>query len=275
MREIAQSTRYEHTVATQAVQEVQARCRQQEDQYQPFFPAAFAVDPRAERLSFNFNNFILDSLELPCKLLGHNHRPKTIDSKHFESIDSVHQTIRQWRQDFSCFLDTLDESSLDSGSQSSTAGTAEAARKSIDKWQLFLNSGTPVDNDILNMPELQNVKDSSLEQVRVDILGNVMIWRAPSWSDASVHITHGFPRRLIREPHAGYTIENVTCTSRVTNQMIRSFALEDVFTLVRKVKVEKTGLSVAELTYARAKATMLRSVQAGRKNFRLMETMYR
>ena len=78
-----------------------------------------------------------------------------------------------------------------------------------------------------------------------------MIWDAPHWSAASVHFTHGFPRKMISESHGGFLPGNITMTSMATNLTLRRLAVCDVASLVSRISTEGSGLSFARLLNVR------------------------
>lgn len=78
-----------------------------------------------------------------------------------------------------------------------------------------------------------------------------MIWDAPHWSAASVHFTHGFPRKMISESHGGFLPGNITVTSMATNLTLRRLAVCDVASLVSRISTEGSGLSFARLLNVR------------------------
>ena len=83
----------------------------------------------------------------------------------------------------------------------------------------------------------------------MDMMGNVMVYGTPEWSDCAVELTHGFLRKLIRAEHCGYTKRNITCTSRITNEMIRSTANGDILVFSRKRNLKGCALHPAVVYY--------------------------
>eukprot|EP00795_Rhopilema_esculentum_P011111 gene11111-19982_t len=166
-------------------------------------------------------------------------------------------SIQCWKQDYSCFLDatrdTADEQSVDE------------ARKSLNKCEIFLKSGKPTDQ---MQPLVTGILeyDQCLQCAWVDIFDNVMIWGTPSWSDVSDWLTHRFPRWLTK--HGSFTETNVTCTSKVTNAMLWRFSKEDVLSLCSQDVIEKTGLTVTELTYSRYGIEFLKFKPLGKESLR-------
>ena len=71
-----------------------------------------------------------------------------------------------------------------------------------------------------------------------------MILGAPQWSPASVHFTHGFPRRLIEASHGGFLPGNVIVAAQASNMAIRRMAICDVASLVSRMSIENSGLSI-------------------------------
>lgn len=84
-----------------------------------------------------------------------------------------------------------------------------------------------------------------------DRFGNVAIWSAPKWSDASVQFTHGFPRRLIAEQHGGFLPGNVIACSRASNLCLRRMAVGDVACNISRQAIEGVGLSLSKLLSCR------------------------
>lgn len=72
-----------------------------------------------------------------------------------------------------------------------------------------------------------------------------MIWGSPAWSAASPEVTHGFPRRLIAEEHAGLLEGNVIVAAKATNMALRRLAIEDVACLVSRTAITGAGLTLA------------------------------
>jgi len=232
------------------------------DEAAAFFPAALAMK---EGTGFDFANQAFDSLRFPCKLLPNNDRVSAAGSRPqtFGGKQLLSETIKRWKQDYSCFLDTMPNKA--------TSQSVDTARKSLNKWEIFLQSGRPVGDDLIVGAEPY---DRHLPKVRVDIFDNVMAWDAPKWSDASVHLTHGFPRKLIKEQHGGYVAGNIVCASKVSNEMVRTFAQHDVMAFASGSFISKTGLTVAELTHCRSLSVKLRQTSS-LDSTRLTETMYR
>ena len=78
------------------------------------------------------------------------------------------------------------------------------------------------------------------------------ILTAPKWSDAAVQFTHGFPKRLVSEPHGGFVKGNVIACSRATNLCLRRLAIADVACNISQQAVEGVGLSLAKLLSCRS-----------------------
>ena len=123
----------------------------------------------------------------------------------------------------------------------------------IDKKALFYCCGTALGEKVaLGDPTF----DRHLDKLWLDLFGNVMVLFAPRWSDVSIHLTHGFPRRLVTEPHRGVLPGNITAAA-----------------LVRYRAVRGLGLTPAELVLARA--TALRYTGKSNKPARLVQFMLR
>lgn len=78
-----------------------------------------------------------------------------------------------------------------------------------------------------------------------------MIWEAPEWSPASAQFTHGFPRRMIEAAHGGFLPGNIVVTAKASNLSIRRMTVCDVASLVSRVAIAGSGLSVGHLSNLR------------------------
>ena len=78
-----------------------------------------------------------------------------------------------------------------------------------------------------------------------------MILNAPKWSPASVQFTHGFPRKMILAPHAGFLPGNIIVTAKASNLSLRRLAICDVASLVSRASVAASGLSGGRLVNLR------------------------
>ena len=76
--------------------------------------------------------------------------------------------------------------------------------------------------------------DDGIWAVRLDMMGNVIMHGPLDWSDCAIQFTYSFLKKLIRVEHCRYTKRNITCTNRITNEMIWSTANEDILALCRK-----------------------------------------
>lgn len=83
--------------------------------------------------------------------------------------------------------------------------------------------------------------------------GNIFILGAPSWSEVSVQLVHGWPRKLSKHvSHGGVTKGNIIAASRASNACILRFGLRfDVASLVAKHVIQSVGLSLAQLLTCR------------------------
>lgn len=89
--------------------------------------------------------------------------------------------------------------------------------------------------------------------------GNVMIWDSPLWSPASPEVTHGFPRRLIDQQHAGILPGNVIIAAKASNCTLRRMAVEDVACLISRTAINGAGLTLARLLNLRFAALKYRN----------------
>ena len=233
-----------------------------------YFPAAFASEPTdPEPRKFDFANNVYETHSLSCKLLGDVSIPEgkgALQNQLFRTGDQLQNALLRWYQDYICFLDSTPSRK--------TKQSVQHARRGIDKLELFSLSGTPVPD---NLKTGNQQHDIPLARVRIDRFGNVMCWNAPAWSDLSVQLTHGFPKKIIRAAHGGYTPENLICTSKASNQMIRALAFKDIFSTAPQKLVSKTGMTVGDLTFARSRAVTIHTGKKSTMNYRLMELMYR
>jgi hypothetical protein len=206
---------------------------EQEQQLEPFFPAAFAVSPDRPT-DFNFQQCFYNT---PCRLQLEL-RPDCKAVRRVTTLnnsEAVAALFRKWYQKYMERLQSQDR-------QESSDAEAWAARRRLKKNEIFLKSGRPMDGLLkFGKPPA----DDNLWAVRLDIMGNVMVWGAPQWSDCSVQFTHGFPRKLVTAAHGGYTEGNVTCTSRITNEMIRSTADGDIIAFCMRNNLQACGLHPA------------------------------
>ena len=229
---------------------------------EPFFPAAFAVS--SERpTEYNFNLCLYDT---PCRLqlelrpdFKAVHKCRTLSN-----AGAVEAMYSKW---FSLYSNRLRLQ----GTHDDSEATASAARKRLDKMEIFLRSGRPMDEMLkFGKPPA----DDRLWAVRLDMMGNVMVYGAPEWSDCAVQFTHGFPRKLIRAGHGGYTNGNITCTSRMTNEMIRSTANGDILAFCRKSNLKGCGLHPAVVYHCR-KAEFSIKDKSLPSSARVMESTFR
>lgn len=86
-----------------------------------------------------------------------------------------------------------------------------------------------------------------------------MIWGSPAWSAASPEVTHGFPRRLIAEEHAGLLEGNIIIAAKATNMALRRLAIEDVACLISKTAISGAGLTLARVINLRYGALRYRN----------------
>lgn len=220
---------------------------------QPYFPAAFALSPE-QPTHFNFELFLLDTLTLPRGLFAEDERGEV----HFENAKRCAEYCERYVKE-----------RLESLEHSRDEEQTTEMRAAISKEDMFRRSGQAIDNMLTGNPAY----DANLQNLRLDIYGNVMILDSPQWSDTSPQFTHGFPRRLIREGHRGLHPGNLIVAARISNQAIRSLSVGDVAGFISRKMVQGLGLTRSELVLARMSAIKY----AGRmqKPSRLIDTMLR
>lgn len=240
-----------------------------------FFPTALSLGPgRLDQFNFELN--FLETLRLPSRLEANHSTPRS-KTQHvqYPSIAVARKDIQNWYGDYKCFLDTNTDDSApsqdDNKATELSARLADQARRGLDKWAIFQQSGKQLTQQLAT----DNADfDGNNAKVRLDVFDNIMVFDAPAWSDCAVHLTHGFPRRLILADHGGYTLGNITCAAKVTNEFIRAFADHDVFSFTSKAQLSRTGMTESELMYYRALTIKLGS-KYHREGSRLMEGMFR
>ena len=172
----------------------------------PYFPRGLAAPPE-NITDFNFTLFLYDSLKLPYGLFTG-----------YLSHEVVFANIEECRDYCTRFVATKESWCRRQGQ---TDDHSEEMRRQLSKDVMFHQTGTALG---VNLKYGNERFDRNLENVRVDIFGNVMILDAPHWSDISVQFTHGFPRRLIPYHHRGFLSGNITVAARISNQAIRSLS---------------------------------------------------
>ena len=172
----------------------------------PYFPQGLAVSSE-ERMQFNFNLFLYDSLRLPSGLFPDDATKELV----FEDL----QTCRDY-----CSRYVQSREEWCQGQQEESDHSQER-RNELSKEDMFLTAGEPLD---VTMKYGNEAFDRNLNFVRLDLFGNVMILNAPQWSDVAAQFTHGFPRRLIIHSHRGILPGNITVAARISNQAIRSLS---------------------------------------------------
>ncbi len=261
----------EHRLAREVAAGSKQRSRQQQTatskhNKKNFFPQALAVDTSAEQWQFNFDLFLYDTLRLACRLHPDNASHGDMASrtiKCFPNMQKAAQAVATWSEEY--------EDYISEQAEKKTHASCEAARKKLNKKAIFQTSGKPSSH----LKVGQGHYDANIEKVRLDLFGNVMCLSAPHWSDIAVQLTHGFPNRLIKEAHGGYTPENVTCASRVSNQLLRRFASSDVAAFVSRTFLTNTGMSLPELIYARQESINFKKDNVTEGSVRLLELMFR
>lgn len=187
---------------------------------------------------FNFELFLFDSLHLPRGLFSDDKDgpvdfPSLADCRHY------------------CERFVQQELEAQQGSADERATLAEEMRDRLQKEAMFRRSGVSL---AARMITGNATFDANLNNLRLDCFGNVMMLNAPAWSDLSAQFTHGFPRRLVVEPHGGILPGNLTVAAKITNQAIRSLSTGDVAGFISRAMVQGLGLTKAELMLARASA---------------------
>ena len=225
-------------------------------QPEPYFPVGLALSER-EPTKFNFGLYLFDCLRLPRGLFdGDCDGPLRFDDVVACNTYCIHFAAEQQ-------LKVQASRQPDSNRQDGT-------RAVPDKAVMFRRSGKPLG------PKLKTdnpLFDRNLEQLRLDNFGNVMALFAHPWSDISVQLTHGFPKRLVSQSHGGMLPGNLTAAARVSNQALRSLAPGDVAAFISRDMVQGLGLTTAELILARSSA--LKYAGKRDKPARLVGLMFR
>lgn len=86
-----------------------------------------------------------------------------------------------------------------------------------------------------------------------------MIWDSPRWSPATPEVTHGFPRRLISQQHAGVVPGNIIIAAKASNNTLRRMAVEDVACIISRTAITGAGLTLARLLNLRYAALKYRN----------------
>lgn len=173
----------------------------------PYFPRGLARSQQ-NITDFNFTLFLYDSLQLPCGLFS-------------EDMTSEVQfaDLQECRAYCSRFVAEREEWYRQ---QPLSPDQSQERRSQLSKDTMFRQTGAPL--GVTTLKSGNERFDSNLEDVRLDIFGNVMILNAPHWSDISAQFVHGYPRRLIPYHHRGVLSGNITVAARISNQAIRSLA---------------------------------------------------
>lgn len=173
---------------------------------QPYFPCGLATSAE-NPLDFNFTAFLYDSLRLPFGLFPE-------DEQDAVEFDDLHQC----RLYCSRYVEWRAHDCVERGLE---PDHSQQRRAQLSKETMFQQAGEPLGVTIRSGNERF---DNHLDQVRLDVFGNVMVLNAPHWSDISAQFTHGFPRRLITSSHRGILAGNITVAARISNQAIRSLS---------------------------------------------------
>ena len=223
----------------------------------PFFPVGLATSPE-HPTQFNFDLFLWDGLRLSSGLLPTDEGSAVA----FEDVDDCQRYCERYV--------ALVEQGLPASSRDDRRQSREERRPLFDKQRMFYEAGQPLGDKMRTGNE---AFDRNLKELRLDRFGNVMALFAPSWSDLSVHLVHGFPRRLVTEPHGGMVAGNLVVAARISNQAIRSLATGDVACFLSKEMVRGLGLTTSELMLARSGA--LKYAGKRDKPARLVGVMFR
>ena len=173
---------------------------------QPYFPSGLArsLDRPTE---FDFTMFLYDKLRLPRGLFADDEEVEV----QFENVTQCRDYCRRY----------VNERSEWCSRQPPTVDTSQQRRNELSKEALFRQAGRPLQ---IQMSTGNDAFDCNLQDLRLDLFGNVMFLKAPFWSDISAQFTHGFPRRLVVDGHAGILPGNMTVAARISNQAVRSLA---------------------------------------------------
>ena len=158
-----------------------------------------------DRMRFNFNLFLYDSLRLPAGLFAEDQAGEVV----FEDLQTCRDYCSRYVQSREEWCST----------QRQESDHSQERRNELSKEDMFLTTGEALDGSLRCGNE---AFDRNLNLVRLDLFGNVMILNAPHWSDVSAQFTHGFPRRLIMNAHRGILPGNIMVAARISNQGIRS-----------------------------------------------------
>ena len=218
---------------------------QPNDQPEPYFPVGLALSER-QPTKFNFGLYLFDCLRLPRGLFdGDCDGPVSFDDGPVSFDDVVACNTY-------CIHFAAEQQLKVQASRQPDSDRQDGATAVPDKAVLFRRSGKPLG------PKLKTdnpLFDRNLEQLRLDHFSNVMALFAHPWSDISVQLTHGFPRRLVSQSHGGMLPGNLMAAARVSNQAIRSLAPGDVAAFISRDMVQGLGLTTAELILARSSAS--------------------
>ena len=169
-----------------------------------YFPAALSR-PGGEKTEFNFELFLFDSLRLEAGLFPNDsHEPLV-----FQSVEECSRYCQR-------FVQAMRERKA-GHNHLHQQPTQENTTPRLDKRALFHTCRQALG------PKLTTGNatfDCNLDQLRIDLFGNVMALFAPKWSDISVQLTHGFPGHLITELHRGMLPGNITAATLVSNRAV-------------------------------------------------------
>jgi len=175
----------------------------------PYFPRGLAASEE-DLTAFNFTLFLYDTLRLRVGLFPDDSEQEV----QFENLQECHQYC--WRY--------VEEREKWCSEQESAPDHSQERRSEMSKDTIFRQVGHPLG---VNMRTGNALFDSHLDDLRLDVFGNVMFLKAPHWSDVAVQFMHGFPRRLITDHHRGIVRGNITTAARISNQAVRSLSAGD------------------------------------------------
>ena len=222
----------------------------------PYFPLGLAIS-NERRMDFNFELYLFDSLRLPHGLFPDD-----------EGGPVEFPTLADCRRYCERFVQQL--TATREGTAEDRTNRTQEMRDQLSRQTMFSRSGVSLGPRLVT----GNTQfDNNVSNLRLDRFGNLMMVNAPSWSDLSAQFTHGFPRRLVADPHGGVLPGNLTVAAKISNQAIRSLSIGDIAAFVSRGMVQGLGLTKAELMLARASA--IKYAGKREKPARLVDLMVR
>ena len=196
---------------------------------EPYFPLGLAIS-HLSPMEFNFDLFLYDTLKLPHGLFQDDSNA----AKTFETVEECQEYCQRFIQEAERRRTRI---------QAPEGDRSHEARRSLSKTAMFNNIGTSL-TDIMTTGNV--AFDAHLADLKLDMFGNVMFIRAPSWSDLAVQFTHGYPRRLITASHAGILPGNLTVAAKISNQAIRSLSTGKKTEMCSLIKLIKSFQMVCQ-----------------------------